>query len=72
MCKEYDSDQMEVIRTRENNSLKEAKHWLHIWTNEQSERFHYDRTVHMNYQYLYAEVIGEAPYINIEIQHSIQ
>jgi len=70
--KEYEGDQMKVIRIRETNSLEEAKHWLHVWTNEQAERFHYDRTPYINYHYLYAEVIGEAPYINIETQQSIQ
>lgn len=65
VCKEYEDD-IEAIRTRETNSLEEAKHWLNIWSNEQAERFHYDRRTYINYQHLYAEVIGEAPYINIQ------
>lgn len=71
VCKEYEGDQTEAIRTRETNSLEEAKKWLDIWANEQAERFHYDRRTYINYQHLYAEVTGEDPYIVIQTKTMI-
>lgn len=63
VCTEYECD-MEIKRIRATNSLEEAKEWLECWSREQNERFHFDRTVNVDYQNLYAEVIGEEPIIN--------
>lgn len=49
VCTEYEDD-MEVSRIRDTNSLEEAREWLETSSQEQNERFHFVRTVHVNYQ----------------------
>lgn len=70
VCTEYEGD-MEVSRIRVTYSLEEAREWLETWSQKQNERFYFDRVVNVNYQSLYATVIGEAPLIKIEKQESI-
>ena len=69
-CTEYEGD-MEIKQIRATNSLEEAKKWLECWSREQNQRFHFVRTVNVDYQNLYAEVIGEEPLINIETKAMI-